>query len=60
MRIAGTFVLSRTGDGTQVDLTADLEPQGVFRVLAPLMTLVVRKQNEAAAVRLARALSQER
>jgi polyketide cyclase/dehydrase/lipid transport protein len=58
MRIAGTFVLTETAGGTGIDLTADLEPQGVFRILAPLMAPVIRKQNEAAAVRLERALSQ--
>jgi hypothetical protein len=57
MRIAGTFVVSRAGEGTQVDLTAGFQPQGVFRVLAPLMGLVMRQQNKAAAARLTRALA---
>jgi hypothetical protein len=60
MRTAGTVVLSQTRDGTHVDLAADLAPRGVCRFMAPLMRPVIRKQNEVAAVRLARALSQDR
>jgi hypothetical protein len=56
MRIAGTFILSVVEGKSNVALNADLEPQGLFRVLAPLMTPLIKRQNAAAAIRLKEAL----
>ncbi len=56
MAIHGAFALTPADGGTDVNLVATFEPRGVFRPLAPLMALVLRRQNEAAAHRLAQAL----
>ena len=56
MGITGTFTLTSGAGGTRIDLTADLEPQGLFRLMIPLMRPVLARQNAAAAVRLKRAL----
>jgi carbon monoxide dehydrogenase subunit G len=56
MHINGTIVLTPAGDGTDVSLHADLEPQGIFKVVAPLMGPVIRRQNRAAGVRLKQAV----
>jgi hypothetical protein len=56
MRIAGTFMLSPVGNETSIALRANLEPQGIFKLLAPLMGPVIQRQNRAAAVRLKQAL----
>ena len=57
MAITGAFSLRRAGDGTEVELTAVFEPQGLLRLLSPLLALVMGKQNEAATIRLTRALA---
>jgi hypothetical protein len=57
MQIAGAFVLSPEAGRTSVALTADLQPRGVFRLVAPLMAPMIRRQNAAAAERLFQALS---
>jgi hypothetical protein len=57
MEIAGAFELSAGDAGTTVALTADLQPRGLFRLAAPLMAPMIRRQNAAAAERLRRALS---
>ena len=56
MRIAGTFVLSTVQGKSRVALNADLEPQGYFRLLAPLMAPLINRQNAAAATRLQQTL----
>lgn len=56
MRIAGTFLLSVAREKSNVVLSADLEPQGPFRFIAPLMAPLIKRQNAAAAIRLERAL----
>jgi polyketide cyclase/dehydrase/lipid transport protein len=56
MSVAGTFVLTPIAGGTMVTLTADLEPRGPFRIAAPLMAQLIRRQNTTAAERLQRAL----
>lgn len=56
MRIAGTFVLSAVQGKSNVALSADLEPQGPFRFIAPLMAPLIKRQNAAAATRLKQAL----
>lgn len=56
MRIAGTFVLSAAQGKSSVALDADLEPQGPFRFIAPLMAPLIKRQNAAAATRLKQAL----
>ena len=57
MRIPGTFTLTPTSRGTQIDLTADLRPRGLFLALTPLMAVVMKGQNEAAGRRLRAVLS---
>lgn len=52
MRIDGTFTLWPTIRGTGIVLMADFRPRGVFRVLLPLMSAVLKTQNAAAARRL--------
>jgi hypothetical protein len=39
-----------------VVLVADLQPQGIFKLLEPLMAPVLKQQNAAAAARLKQAL----
>ena len=56
MRITGTFVLSTAQGESSVGLNADLEPQGPFRFIAPLMAPLIKRQNAAAATRLRQAL----
>lgn len=56
MRIAGTFVLSAVQGESSVALSADLEPQGLFRFIAPLMAPLLKRQNAAASTRLKRVL----
>lgn len=58
MNIAGTFILTRVDGDTRVDLRADFEPRGLFKLLAPLMRPVLNRQNAAAAIRLKRALEE--
>jgi hypothetical protein len=58
VHITGSFLLTLTDSGTEVSLTAALQPQGVFRALAPVMALVIKRQNAAAASRLKSALEQ--
>jgi hypothetical protein len=57
MQIAGAFVLSAQDGGTSVALAADRRPCGLFRLAAPLMAPVIRRQNAAAAERLQSALT---
>ena len=45
MRIAGTFILSAVPGESNVALNADLEPQGPFRLLAPLMAPLIKRQT---------------
>ena len=52
MGITGAFELTPTDRGTEIDLSADFRPRAFFRALAPLMSLVMKAQNEAAARRL--------
>jgi carbon monoxide dehydrogenase subunit G len=59
MRIAGTFVLSVVQGESSVALNADLEPQGPFRLIAPLMAPLIKRQNAAAATRLQQALEKD-
>jgi uncharacterized protein YndB with AHSA1/START domain len=56
MGISGTFILAPIGTGTSIALRANLEPRGVFKLLAPLMGPVIQRQNRAAAFRLKQAL----
>ena len=56
MVIDGAFELAPAEGGTDLILRATFQPRGPFRPLAPLMALVLRRQNEAAARRLAQAL----
>jgi carbon monoxide dehydrogenase subunit G len=56
MLIAGQFALSAVQGRSSVTLNADLKPQGLFRLLAPLMAPVIKRQNAAAAIRLKQAL----
>ncbi len=56
MRIAGTFVLSAVQGKSSVALSADLEPQGPFRFIAPLMAPLIKRQNAAAGTRLQQTL----
>jgi hypothetical protein len=56
MQIAGTFVLSAVQGESNVVLEADLESQGPFRFIAPLMAPLIKRQNAAAAIRLKQAL----
>ena len=56
MRIAGTFVLSAVQGDSNVVLNANLQPQGPFRYIAPLMAPLIKRQNAAAATRLKQAL----
>lgn len=60
MRLGGTFVLTPDLTGTEVSLRANLEPEGVFKLLAPLLGPVLRRQNRAAALRLKQALEARR
>lgn len=60
MRIAGTFVLLADAGGTAIELSADFDPQGILRVLSPLLAPVMQKQNKAAGDRLQAALSEIR
>ena len=57
MGITGAFSLRRAGDGTEVELDAVFQPHGLLRLLSPLLAPVMGKQNEAAAMRLTRALA---
>jgi carbon monoxide dehydrogenase subunit G len=56
MRIAGKFAFSAVQGKSSVTLDADLKPQGLFRLLAPLMAPLIKRQNAAAAIRLEQAL----
>jgi len=56
MRITGMFVLSAVQGRSSVTLNADLEPQGLFRLIAPLMAPLIKRQNAAAATRLKQVL----
>jgi hypothetical protein len=56
MRIVGQFALSAVQGKSSVTLDADLKPQGLFKVLAPLMAPLIKRQNAAAAIRLEQAL----
>lgn len=57
MRIEGQFRLQPSAKGTQLTLSAELMPQGIFRLLAPLMAPLIRQQNAAAGERLREVLS---
>lgn len=52
MRIEGQFRLEPKANGTQLTLSAELMPQGFFRLFAPLMAPLIRQQNAAAGERL--------
>jgi hypothetical protein len=56
MRLSGTFSLAPAAAGTDVALEADLAPQGLFRLVAPLMRPLIERQNADAARRLKQAL----
>ena len=56
MRIGGQFALSAVQGKSSVTLNADLKPQGLFRLLAPLMAPLIKRQNAAAATRLKQTL----
>ncbi len=58
MRIAGTFVLSAVQGESNVALNAELEPQGLFRFMTPLMVPLIKWQNAAASARLKQALEE--
>jgi hypothetical protein len=51
-----TDLVSAVQGRSSVTLNADLKPQGLFRLLAPLMAPVIKRQNAAAAIRLKQAL----
>jgi len=40
-----TFALEPTTGGTRVDLTADVEPGGFFKIVGPLMVRMGERQN---------------
>jgi hypothetical protein len=58
MAITGTFLLDTTAGGTQVDLLAELQPRGLFRLMAFLMQPLIQAQNLEAGRRLKQALKQ--
>jgi hypothetical protein len=58
MRIGGQFALSAVQGKSSVTLNADLKPQGLFRLLAPLMAPLIKRQNAAAATRLKQTLEE--
>ncbi len=58
MRIGGQFALSAVQGKSSVTLNADLKPQGLFKVLAPLMAPLIKRQNAAAATRLKQTLEE--
>ena len=42
-----TLALEPTADGTRVDLTADVEPGGFFKLASPLMVRMGKRQNQS-------------
>jgi uncharacterized protein YndB with AHSA1/START domain len=52
MEPAGWWELSDTGSGTRVKLVMTPQPGGLFRLMAPLMAMSMRKGNTAALERL--------
>lgn len=56
MGITGTFRLAAQGASTGIALDATFKPQGVFLLLAPLMSPLLARQNAAAGERLKQAL----
>ena len=60
MHLRGTFTLTPVGSGTSVALSAELQPGGLFAVVAPLMTPLITRQNAVAARRLKAALDEPR
>ncbi|MCA1647733.1 MAG: SRPBCC family protein [Chloroflexi bacterium] len=59
MRLTGTFTFTSTPHGTSLVLQAELQPQGLFKLLEPAMAPVLKRQNAAAAARLKAALEQK-
>jgi hypothetical protein len=60
LHLSGTFTLAPDPSGTRITLSADLHPQGVFGVLAPVMNPLVKRQNAIAATRLKQVLDDGR
>jgi len=52
METSGRWELSDTGSGTHVKLVMTPEPGGLFKLMAPLMAMGMRKGNAAALQRL--------
>ena len=52
MEPAGWWELSDTGSGTRVKLVMTPQPGGLFKLMAPLMAMSMRKGNAAALERL--------
>jgi uncharacterized protein YndB with AHSA1/START domain len=52
MEPSGWWELSDAGSGTRVKLVMTPEPRGLFKLMAPLMALNMRKGNAAALERL--------
>ena len=52
MEPSGWWELSDTGTGTQVKLVMAPKPGGLFRLMAPLMSMGMRKGNASALERL--------
>jgi hypothetical protein len=52
MEPSGRWELSDAGTGTRVKLVMTPKPGGLFRVMAPLMAMQMRKGNDAALQRL--------
>ena len=52
METSGWWELSAAGSGTHVKLVMTPEPGGLFRLMAPLMAMSMRKGNAAALARL--------
>ena len=60
MQLRGTFTLTPVDGGTRLALDADLQPQGLFAIVAPLMSPIITRQNTAATKRLKAALDKRR
>jgi uncharacterized protein YndB with AHSA1/START domain len=56
MEPAGWWELSDTGSGTRVKLVMTPQPGGLFKLMAPLMAMSMRKGNAAALEKLKRKL----
>jgi carbon monoxide dehydrogenase subunit G len=56
LRMDGTFHFDEVDGSTRVRFSVEMQPRGLLRLLSPLMSPMVRRQNAAAAASMARAL----